>query len=168
MSVRARPGAAPHAAAFDAIVSAPFGALGVRAPGAIVEEIVFLESGPAMAARTTAAAAAVRQIEAYLDDPRSGFDLPLAPSGTPFRRRVWSAIRDIACGRTRTYGQNAADLGSAARAVGQACGDNPLPLVVPCHRVVAANGPGGFAHSAAGFHQTVKQWLLAHEARAYP
>lgn len=168
MSVRARPGVAPHAAAFDAVVAAPFGALGVRASGAVVQEIVFLESGPPMAARTEAAAAAVRQIGAYLDDPRYEFDLPLAPSGTPFRRRVWSAICAIACGRTRTYGQIAADLGSAARAVGQACGDNPLPLVVPCHRVVAANGPGGFAHSGSGFHQIIKQWLLAHEARAYP
>lgn len=166
MVVRARPGAAPHAEEFDAVVSAPFGSMGVRAPGAVVQEIVFLESGPAMAARTEAAAAAVRQIGAYLADPRSAFDLPLALRGTPFRRRVWSAIRVISCGRTRTYGQIAADLGSAARAVGQACGDNPLPLVVPCHRVVAANGPGGFAHSGSGFHQVVKQWLLAHEARA--
>jgi methylated-DNA-[protein]-cysteine S-methyltransferase len=79
---------------------------------------------------------------------------------------VWRAIGAIRPGVTRTYGQIAVELGSAPRAVGQACGDNPLPLLIPCHRVVAADGPGGFAHSAAGFHQTVKQWLLAHEARA--
>lgn len=119
-----------------------------------------------MSAGTEAAAAAVRQIEAYLDDPRSRFDLPLALEGTPFRRRVWGAIRAIGPGCTRTYGQIAADLGSAPRAVGQACGDNPLPLVIPCHRVVAADGLGGFAHSGAGFHRTVKRWLLDHEARA--
>jgi methylated-DNA-[protein]-cysteine S-methyltransferase len=166
VGVRARLAEEPDASAFDAIVAAPFGALGVLAPDGVVRGIVFLRTASARAGRTAAAAVAARQIAAYLEDPRSAFDLPLALEGTPFRRRVWRAIGAIRPGSTRTYGQIAVELGSAPRAVGQACGDNPLPLLIPCHRVVAADGPGGFAHSAAGFHQNVKQWLLAHEARA--
>jgi methylated-DNA-[protein]-cysteine S-methyltransferase len=166
VGVRARLGGEPDASAIDAVVPAPFGALGVLAPDGVVRGIVFLRTASARAGRTAAAAVAARQIAAYLEDPRSAFDLPLALEGTPFRRRVWRAIGAIRPGSTRTYGQIAVELGSAPRAVGQACGDNPLPLLIPCHRVVAADGPGGFAHSAAGFHQTVKQWLLAHEARA--
>ena len=103
------------------------------------------------------------QLEGYFADPEFGFDLPLAPRGTPFQRRVWSKIAAIAAGHTRSYGEIAREIDSAARAVGQACGANPLPLVVPCHRVLAASGIGGFAHHDEGFHLSVKRWLLAHE-----
>ena len=75
-------------------------------------------------------------------------------------------ISAIEAGRTRSYGELARELRSAARAVGQACGANPLPLVVPCHRVLAAGGIGGFAHSEGGFLLEVKRWLLAHEGAA--
>jgi methylated-DNA-[protein]-cysteine S-methyltransferase len=83
--------------------------------------------------------------------------------GTPFRRAVWREIASIPCGRTRTYGEIADRLHSSPRAVGGACGDNPLPLVVPCHRVVARDGLGGFMHRDGGFALAVKRWLLAHE-----
>jgi methylated-DNA-[protein]-cysteine S-methyltransferase len=166
LGVRARLTAAPDLADFDAMVPAPFGALGVRVQAGAVREVVFLRGAAARVPQDPLAARAVRQLGAYLGDPRVAFELPLALEGTPFRRRVWDAIRAIPPGATRTYGQIAAELGSSARAVGQACGDNPLPLLIPCHRVVAADGPGGFAHSGAGFHRTVKLWLLAHEAQA--
>jgi methylated-DNA-[protein]-cysteine S-methyltransferase len=75
-------------------------------------------------------------------------------------------MRAIPRGRTRTYGDLAQELGGEARAVGQACGDNRLPIVIPCHRVVAAQGIGGFGHSTGGYLIEAKRWLLLHEAQA--
>ncbi|MDP6345143.1 MAG: methylated-DNA--[protein]-cysteine S-methyltransferase [Alphaproteobacteria bacterium] len=85
------------------------------------------------------------ELEAYFDGRRRTFDLPLAPSGTAFQHSVWRAMQAIPSGATRTYGQLAAELHSAARAVGMACGANPIPVIIPCHRVLAANGLGGYS-----------------------
>ncbi len=149
---------------FQAKLPTPFAVLGIRAGDDRVEEIVFLpRGGVTLAPRDRFVERVCLQIERYLDDPESGFDLPLAPRGTLFQRRVWAKIAAIGPGRTRTYGEIARELGSAARAVGQACGANPVPLVVPCHRVLAAGGIGGFAHHETGFHLSVKRWLLEHE-----
>ncbi|RDS98677.1 methylated-DNA--[protein]-cysteine S-methyltransferase, partial [Burkholderia contaminans] len=85
-----------------------------------------------------------------------------------FQHRVWDVISDIPPGTVLTYGQVAKRIGSAPRAVGQACGANYFPLVIPCHRVVAAGGLGGFAnHDDNGYYQKVKRWLLAHEGVPY-
>ena len=149
---------------FQAKLKTPFALLGIRAEDDRIAEIVFLRrDGHALAPKTRIAERACAQIERYVDDPEFRFDLPLASHGTPFQRRVWRKIAAIGPGRTRSYGELARDLGSAPRAVGQACGANPLPLVVPCHRVLAAGGIGGFAHHEGGFHLSVKRWLLAHE-----
>ncbi|MCX8144706.1 MAG: methylated-DNA--[protein]-cysteine S-methyltransferase [Azovibrio sp.] len=128
--------------------------------------IAFLEPRPPEPPRTPLAALVARQLTAWLADARWRFDLPLAPCGTPFQRRVWQQIASIPLGETRSYGQLAQALGSAPRAVGGACGANPLPLIVPCHRVLAAHGGlGGFNRARGGFLLDVKRWLLAHEAR---
>lgn len=103
------------------------------------------------------------QLDHYFQDPRFRFRLPLATPGTPFQRRVWAALRAIPAGETRTYGELAAELGSSARAVGGACRANPVPIVVPCHRVVAVDGLGGFSGATAGPRLAAKRWLLAHE-----
>ncbi len=107
---------------------------------------------------------AAAALQDYFDGTlaEGGFDLPLAPQGTAFQRRVWEALRRIPLGETRTYGDLARALDSAARAVGRANGANPLPILIPCHRVVAAGGLGGY--SAPGGIET-KSWLLAHERR---
>lgn len=157
-------------AAFAAIVAAPFGAVGIRTEAGLVRELVYLAPGvAAQDARDRIAQLAAEQVAAYLRDPRRGLALPLAPRGTPFQRRVWAAIGAIGCGRLRTYGELARELGSAPRAVGQACGANWFPLAIPCHRVVGAGWLGGFAHhaDAAGFHVGVKRWLLAHEGAGH-
>jgi len=152
---------------FQAKLPAPFGLLGVRTSGGRVAEIVFLKpGGTAISPLDAVAEHACNQLESYLEDPQYRFDLPLARQGTEFQCRVWRRISAIEAGRTRTYGELARELGSAPRAVGQACGANPLPLVVPCHRVLAASGIGGFAHHEGGFHLLVKRWLLAHEGAA--
>lgn len=102
------------------------------------------------------------QLDAYSENPRHVFNLPCELRGTPFQQRVWQALQTIPPGQTLTYGELARQLGSAPRAVGQACGANPLPLIYPCHRVVSASGLGGFMQGATGALD-IKRWLLQHE-----
>lgn len=154
---------------FSAIVAAPFGAVGIRTSAGQVSELVYLpprfgEQAPSDAVAERAA----HQVARYLAQADSGFDLPLAPVGTAFQRRVWDAISAIAIGEVLTYGEVARLVQSAPRAVGQACGANWFPLIVPCHRVTAAGGLGGFSNDGdvQGFHVGVKRWLLAHEGVA--
>lgn len=87
---------------------------------------------------------------------------PLAPAGTPFQQRVWRALADIPPGQTLTYGELAARLGTAPRAVGGALRANPIPIMIPCHRIVAAQGLGGYA-GASEEGRRRKAWLLARE-----
>jgi methylated-DNA-[protein]-cysteine S-methyltransferase len=105
--------------------------------------------------------AAAAQVLAFLNGERGNFDLPLSPRGSAFALAVWSQLRRIPYGQTRTYGEIARVLGSSPRAVGRACGSNPLPLVVPCHRVVGASGLGGYS---GGEGVTTKRALLSLEA----
>jgi methylated-DNA-[protein]-cysteine S-methyltransferase len=89
---------------------------------------------------------AKRQLTDYFAGRRKQFDLPLAPAGSPFKQRVWQLMCEIPYGETRSYGDLAHDLDGVPRAVGQACGRNPLPIFIPCHRVLAAGGKlGGFS-----------------------
>jgi len=154
---------------WQAVHVSPFGAVGIRTSGDFVEEILFLKTGSrAIAPLDALAEHACRQIDRYVDDPEFRFDLPLREKGTTFQRNVWRAISAVSPGRTRRYGELAAELDSAARAVGQACGSNPYPLVIPCHRIVAAGGMGGFAHSRGGYLMDIKRWLLGHESTLSP
>lgn len=154
---------------FSAIVAAPFGAIGIRTEQGAVRELVYLPRTFDEKAPTDALAEqAARQVARYLAEPDFRFALPLAAVGTAFQRRVWEVIAAIPRGEVLTYGAVAKRLGSAPRAVGQACGANWFPLVIPCHRVTAAGGLGGFSNhdDATGFHVGVKRWLLAHEGAA--
>lgn len=104
---------------------------------------------------------AARQLDAYFAGQLENFDLPLAPKGTGFQQAVWQALVEIPYAATRTYGDIADDVGSVSRAVGQACGQNPIPIIIPCHRVVAAGGRmGGFSGSGG---VDTKRWLLGLE-----
>jgi methylated-DNA-[protein]-cysteine S-methyltransferase len=105
-------------------------------------------------------AEAARQLAAYFDGRLRDFDLPLAPEGTAFEGRVWAAMQAIPYGQTRSYGDLAGMTGSAPRAVGRACGKNPIPIVVPCHRVLAKGGLGGYSGDGG---LVTKQRLLALE-----
>jgi methylated-DNA-[protein]-cysteine S-methyltransferase len=153
--------------AFQACVRTPFATLGIATTDTHVVGIRFLApSMPAkMPKRDSIAHLACVQIQAYLDNPRFEFDLPLKLAGTHHRLAVWEAMQRIPAGRTRTYGELARELGSSARAVGGACGANPIPLVVPCHRIVAAGSAiGGFmGERGEGFEIGIKRWLLEHE-----
>lgn len=154
---------------FDVTVDFPRMKVAVATRDERVLEIRYLPlSAKSISARNALAALAAEQLKAYLANPDTRFDLPLALEGTPFQRKLWEALCRIPRGRTRTYGDLARELEGEARAVGQACGDNRLPVVIPCHRVVAADGIGGFAHSTGGYLLEAKRWLLAHELGADP
>jgi methylated-DNA-[protein]-cysteine S-methyltransferase len=103
------------------------------------------------------------QLAAYFDGRVRRFDLPLAPAGTSFERRVWTAMQAIPYGETRRYGELAMAVGSAPRAIGRACGHNPIAIVIPCHRVLARGGIGGYSGGAG---LATKRALLALEAAA--
>jgi methylated-DNA-[protein]-cysteine S-methyltransferase len=152
---------------YDVIVEFPKMKVAVATREDRVVEIRYLPlSSSTISPRTSLAERAACQLERYREDPDARFDLPLLIEGTPFQQRLWAALCEIPRGKTVTYGDLAKGLGADARAVGQACGDNRLPLVIPCHRVVAANGVGGFAHATAGYLLEAKRWLLMHEAAA--
>ncbi len=97
------------------------------------------------------------QLQAYLDGDLHDFDLPLAPAGTTYRQAVWQALCEIPYGETRSYKDIAAVAGGSARSVGQANGHNPIPLIIPCHRVLATTHIGGYS---GGNGLTTKRWLL--------
>jgi methylated-DNA-[protein]-cysteine S-methyltransferase len=150
--------------------STPIGDLLVaKNGGGVLAEIRFAHDGhPAPAPKTwsrddRALADVVKQLRAYFAGELREFELPLAAHGTAFQERVWGRLRAIPYGATTTYGAIARDIGhpEAVRAVGAANGANPIPIVVPCHRVVGSDG------SLTGFGGgiEVKRWLLAHEAR---
>ncbi|MEO6445683.1 MAG: methylated-DNA--[protein]-cysteine S-methyltransferase [Gemmatimonadaceae bacterium] len=106
---------------------------------------------------------AMRQLREYFVGQRQEFEIPLAPHGTEFQRRVWAALRDIPFARTVSYGHIAREIGNpkGVRAVGLANGRNPISIIVPCHRVIGANG------SLTGYGGGIerKEWLLSHEAK---
>ena len=153
---------------FDVIVEFPVMKVGVRTQNDRVVEIRYLPSSIAVIApRNPLAERAARQLERYRADSDATFDLPLLIEGSPLQRAVWEAMCSIPRGQTRTYGDLAQQLGAEARAIGQACGDNRLPIVIPCHRVVAAHGIGGFARATEGFLIEAKRWLLRHETNPH-
>jgi methylated-DNA-[protein]-cysteine S-methyltransferase len=103
---------------------------------------------------------ASEQLQAYFDGELTAFDLKLLPDGTPYRRRVWQALREIPYGETCTYQDIARAAGGSPRSVGQANGRNPIPVIIPCHRVVAVGHVGGYS---GGDGLPTKRWLLALE-----
>lgn len=106
------------------------------------------------------------QIEAYFLNAFSGFDITIQVAGTAFQQSVWNAISAIKVGETLTYSDIADQLNSSPRAVGNACRANPVPIIVPCHRIVSKSGIGGFDGQREGNNIDVKHWLLEHERSA--
>ena len=107
----------------------------------------------------------VAQLHAYFDRGLRDFDLKLAPQGSAYRRQVWAALRAIPYGQTRSYAALAKTAGGSARSVGGANGANPIPIIIPCHRVVGTSGPGGYS---GGEGLVTKSWLLTLEGGALP
>ena len=149
---------------FQACLKTPFAVLGIRTDGDYLTRIEFLpRKHPALEPLTPAAALACQQLEAYVEDADFRFTLLLSVEGTLHQMAVWRAMQNIPRGETRTYGELARAIKSAPRAVGQACGKNPVPIIIPCHRIVSSTGLGGFMGAPDGDPIKMKQWLLAHE-----
>ncbi len=145
-------------------MAAPFGRLGITLRDGALADIFFLGNRvPLCAPGTELGRTVLAQLDAYFSNPKFSFDLPLVMDGTPYQRRVWRALRRIPVGETKSYGELAKRLRSSARAVGNACRANPIPIVVPCHRVVATSGIGGFMGKESGNALRLKRWLLDHE-----
>ncbi|HXJ08056.1 MAG TPA: methylated-DNA--[protein]-cysteine S-methyltransferase [Burkholderiales bacterium] len=153
---------------YDVVLEFPKMKVGVKTRDAQVVAIKYLPAETAIVSpRNSLAEKAARQLEGYREDPDTKFDFPIRVEGNDLQRAVWLAMCAIPRGKTRTYGEIARELGTDARDIGRACGDNRLPIVIPCHRVVAADGIGGFGHATSGYLIEVKRWLLAHEAEEF-
>lgn len=163
----------PSATLHRLLLPSPVGPLLVEHDGAAVRAIHYWPQGAHPPAGTRVEPTRddalgwqiAEQLREYFAGTRRDFDLPLAVEGTDFRRRVWEVLRTIPYGQTRTYGEVAAMVECrAARAIGQANRHNRLPIVIPCHRVVAGGGIGGYAgEDGEGKNRDVKRWLLRHE-----
>ncbi len=141
-------------------MNSPIGPLAIRTRGEAITALdwVTTETSPAT---TPLQEKSLRQLAAYFAGDLQAFDLPLAPDGTPHQKKVWAEMSKIPFGDLRTYGDLAKSIGSGAQAVGTACGKNPIPIIVPCHRIIAAGGGIG-GYSGRGGVAT-KQFLLALE-----
>jgi methylated-DNA-[protein]-cysteine S-methyltransferase len=139
----------------------PVGWLTVAATPRAIVSVAW--SGDASGEPTALLSEARHQFEAYFTGRLRRFDLPLSPAGSPFEQRVWAAMRQIPYGETRSYGELAMEVGSAPRAIGRACARNPIPIVVPCHRVLGRGGLGGYSGGAG---LPTKTWLLQLEGAA--
>ena len=153
---------------YQASIRAPFAHLGIRMIDNKLAAIDFIDSETEIKPADNTTVNVCRQIRRYLDDPgvNQRFDIKCAFSATPFQQKVWSALKKIPPGKVVTYGELAKKLGTSARAVGNACRQNPVPVVIPCHRVVSASGIGGYAGETGGDLLKIKSWLLQHEGSA--
>ncbi len=157
-------GRGPAAGRAETRYATPFAVLGIATDGAVVTSVRYLPHNTLpVPPQDRVAERACREIERYLADPAHRFAVPYRLEGTPFQRRVWREIEKLFPIKTTSYGDIARRLGTAARPVGGACGANPVPLIVPCHRVLAAGGLGGFMGGTKSFPLGVKRWLLQHE-----
>ena len=151
---------------YQAIIKAPFGVLGICCDEETLTGIDFLLLNSKLQAPSNRYAQIVcEQLMSYFDNPDFQFTVAYKVNGTLHQNKVWQAMRAIPRGQTKQYGELAKQLASSPRAVGQACGSNPIPVLIPCHRVVSKSGLGGFAHHRDGYELNIKRWLLQHEQR---
>lgn len=153
---------------FQARIKTPFADLGIRLEGNRLSAVEFIRSQKERIPDDKAAIEICQRIRRYLEDPLQDdlLDIRCCYTGTPFQVKVWKALRAIPAGQVLTYGELAKRLDTSARAVGNACRKNPIPVVIPCHRVVAASGIGGYAGATHGNLFAIKRWLLQHEGMA--
>jgi methylated-DNA-[protein]-cysteine S-methyltransferase len=146
------------------VIAAPFGRLGIKVTRGRLTGIDLVSARTKLRSPTDVFTRNVcRQLNAYFSNSRHVFTLPLALEGTAFQTRVWHELCRIRPGAVRRYADIADRLDSGARAVGGACRRNPVPIVVPCHRVISNSGLGGYMGKVAGAAIGMKQWLLTHE-----
>ncbi len=153
------------------VIPAPFGGVRISARFGAIVATELMPPPVQNLHRVTVDNALLReasdQLMRYFHEPALAFSLPLVLAGTAFQRRVWSAMLGIPAGYTKTYGGLSALIGGGPRAVAGACRANPLPILMPCHRIVGAHGLGGYCGCTDGPMLAVKSWLLQHEASRF-
>ncbi|HCK82411.1 MAG TPA: methylated-DNA--[protein]-cysteine S-methyltransferase [Candidatus Competibacter sp.] len=154
-------------AGYQAIIATPLGCIGIRMSDKAVSALDYLPADTAEQPPVDAATeAVVAQLITYFHGALASFNVPLAPAGTAFQQRVWEGLKAIPAGSVLSYGELARQLGTGPRAIGGACRSNPIPVLIPCHRVVGRQGLGGYAGEVAGDSLAIKRWLLRHEGLA--
>lgn len=149
---------------YDAIINSPIGNLGILTHDQKIRAIRFLpETADLIPPISAVAKEAVQQLQQYFAKKRTNFDLPLQSIGTDYQLLVWERVKQIPVGETLTYSDLAHQICSGPRAVGNACRVNPIPVIIPCHRIVAKNHSGGYAGNMDGRIFAIKTWLLDHE-----
>ena len=149
---------------YQAVIATPLGRIGIRMADDTVSALDYLPAdAPEQSPFDEATRTVVEQLEAYFREPHYRFTVSLAPAGTAFQQRIWGALQAIPPGTMLTYGELARQLGTAARAIGGACRNNPIPILIPCHRVVGRQGLGGYSGEVTGDPLAIKRWLLRHE-----
>lgn len=150
--------------ACTAIIKLPFCTLAIMTRDELLHSVDYVDHNSALlAAQDALSREVVAQLDAYCRDSQFRFDLPLAPSATNFQQRVREALLAIPTGEVRSYGALAEEIASGARAVASACRHNAVSIIVPCHRIVAKNGIGGYSGATSGEPVERKRWLLKHE-----
>lgn len=138
--------------------------IGIRTQNSKLVSVDFLSPAtPVKQAGDDTALRVVDLLKAYFINSNVEFDIPLLIQGSGFQQKVWRVLRTIPPGQTCSYAHIAMQLNSSARAVGNACRANAVPIIIPCHRVVAKNGPGGYCGQTGGERLQIKHWLLQHE-----
>lgn len=149
---------------YQAIIDTPIGKLGIQADEAYLYRIDFLpKEARVQSPQTFAAELTCHQLQSYFQNPRHVFELPCELSVTPVQRRILDELCLIPLGKAYTYGEIAKKARTGARVVGTACRCNPLPIVIPCHRVIAKGKIGGYGGVTQGPSIDMKRWLLGHE-----
>jgi len=149
---------------YSAVISSPLGKLGISTQNEKLAGIDFLASSIAeQQASDLFCSEVIYQLQAYFNSAQHIFSLPLLEIGTNFQQRVWQTLRTIPPGQSLSYGQLAKQLQTSARAIGNACRCNPIPIVTPCHRIVGITNLGGYSGLTTGDIWSNKAWLLKHE-----
>lgn len=149
---------------FSAIIQSPLGSIGLSLHQDKLASLrVLPETVRSKKPEDAYGQHVVAELMAYFKDPAHSFDLDFHLEGSPFQQKVWRALYKIPSGRTVSYGELAKKLQTGPRAIGQACRTNPVGIIIPCHRVVAAGHLGGYSGATSGSSMDIKKWLLRHE-----
>jgi methylated-DNA-[protein]-cysteine S-methyltransferase len=149
---------------YNCAITSPLGKLGLTIVDNKLTRIEFLSSDALLVvAQDSLSHQIVAKIKKYFCSPKIKFKLPIQAKGTPLQKKIWRALQKIPCGKTVTYGELAQKIGTSPRVIGNACRRNPIPIVIPCHRVVAKTGLGGYFGKTCNGFLKIKKWMLQHE-----
>ncbi len=152
---------------YDGSLTFPFGVVGIITHDSNLIGLEFLPQGTAEVLPKTATGNQVwNALFAYMENPNKLNEVALASEGTDFQKKVWNALRRIPVGEVMTYGELAKSIDTSPRAAANACRRNRIPILIPCHRIVAQKGLGGYCGETSGYMLEVKKWLLQHEGYA--